>query len=336
MIAAARRWMKAGAARLLSGALPRTRHVPVVIGYHRVVENFEQAAETSIPSMLVSLARLEEHLDWLARRYRFVNLDELGAMVEAGVRFDRPAAAVTFDDGYRDFCDLALPLLRRKGIPAAVFAITGHVGTSKVQPCDRLYLLFKRRVVRGLSREDPYESMRRCINSMAQVELEEHIGSLEAEDPIPAEMYRPFHSVTWEQLAAAHRQGAIVGSHTQSHAVMTLESRPRLRAEAHESRSQIAQRLNSEVRHFAYPNGSFDSIAVDAVAGAGYRFAYTTCAHRYPEHPLLTIPRTLLWENSSLDAHRAFSGAVLNCQIQGAFGFAAACTPHGQQLERRA
>jgi len=334
MIAAARRWMKAGAARLLNSALPPTGHAPVVIGYHRVVEDFDDAAETSIPSMLVSAARLEEHLDWIGRRYRFVTLDELGAMVEAGERTGRPVAAVTFDDGYRDFYEVALPLLRRKGIPAAVFAISGHVETTKVQACDRIYLLLKRRLTRGLDHQDPYEGMRLCINSMSLTELEEHIASLEAEDSIPDELYRPFYSLNWDQLAAAHREGVIVGSHTKSHAVMTLESRPRLLAEARESRNELERFLNSEIRHFAYPNGSFDAAAVDAVAAAGYRFAYTTCTHRYPEHPLLTIPRTLLWQNSSLDAHRAFSGAVLNCQIQGAFGFAAACAPHGQQLER--
>ena len=33
-------------------------------------------------------------------------------------------AAVTFDDGYRDIYENAYPMLKRKGIPAAIFVVT--------------------------------------------------------------------------------------------------------------------------------------------------------------------------------------------------------------------
>ena len=60
------------------------------------------------------------------------------------------------------------------------------------------------------------------------------------------------------------------------------------------------------------------SVSVRAVAAAGYRFAYATTPRRNSEHPLLTIPRTVLWEKSSVGA-QLFSGAVLDCQIHHAF-----------------
>jgi hypothetical protein len=74
-----------------------------------------------------------------------------------------------------------------------------------------------------------------------------------------------------------------------------------------------------KVRHFAYPDGRFDDIAVSAVAQAGYSFAYTTCLHRNPAHPFLTIPRKGLWENSCLDAHGCFSSAIMSCQANRTF-----------------
>jgi peptidoglycan/xylan/chitin deacetylase (PgdA/CDA1 family) len=39
-------------------------------------------------------------------------------------------AAVTFDDGYRDFAELALPVLQRRAIPATLFVPAGRVGGS--------------------------------------------------------------------------------------------------------------------------------------------------------------------------------------------------------------
>jgi hypothetical protein len=79
------------------------------------------------------------------------------------------------------------------------------------------------------------------------------------------------------------------------------------------------------VQHFAYPSGIFNTAAVDAVAAAGYRFGYTTCTHRDARFPLLTVPRTLLWENSCLDSHGVFSGSILSCQIHRAFDLVSGC-----------
>ena len=106
-----RSWIKTGAARVMSrtgldnlvGLLSGAKGGPLVVGYHRVVEDFAFSAKTSIPPMLVSSGMLEQHLDWIGRRFRFISLDELGARLDARDSREDPVAAITFDDGYRDF-----------------------------------------------------------------------------------------------------------------------------------------------------------------------------------------------------------------------------------------
>src|SRR5262245_59567815 len=98
-----------------------SRACPFIVCYHRVVENFNRSASGTIPSMLTSRAMLEKHIDWIAKRYSFLSLDQIGSRLESGQGFQRPAAAITFDDGYSDVFHHAYPILRRKGIPAAVF-----------------------------------------------------------------------------------------------------------------------------------------------------------------------------------------------------------------------
>ena len=127
------------------GALSGARHTPLVIGYHRVVENFEESAQNPIPSASCSRDMLQRHLDWIGRRYRFVGLDELGVMLESGDAITEPVAAITFDDGYQDFYDHAVPVLQRKGVPAALFVVTGLVGTTQGQTPNRLYRLLSGR-----------------------------------------------------------------------------------------------------------------------------------------------------------------------------------------------
>src|SRR6185436_9199872 len=103
------------------------------------------------PSMLISTAMLERHIDWLARRYSIVSLDEIGAYLECPRGLRRPLAAITFDDGYSDVYYHALPLLQRKGVPAAVFAVTGLINTPSPQLFDRLYLSLRDLQLRGTS-----------------------------------------------------------------------------------------------------------------------------------------------------------------------------------------
>lgn len=290
-----------------------SRRTPLIVGYHRVVEDFASSAETSIPSLLVSRGMLERHLDWIGRRYRFVDLDELGALLESGRHMDRPVAAITFDDGYRDFHDLALPVLQKKGVPAALFVCTDLVGTTRAQIHDKLYLLLGRR----------YEAMRALLETVPFSGLQEAIRALESEYFIPDHAFS--RSVTWEELDRIRRAGIVVGSHTRTHIVMTNETRERVIDEAAESRRELERRLGAEVRHFAYPSGVYNTAAVSAVAAAGYRFGYTTCTHRSAGHPLLTVPRTLWWEGSGLDSNRTLSEAIMSCQVNGVFRRVGGC-----------
>jgi peptidoglycan/xylan/chitin deacetylase (PgdA/CDA1 family) len=102
----------------------RDEHRPLVIGYHRVVEDFSAEARNEMPSMLTGVRMFERHLDCLGRSFRFVSLDEIGDRLLNGLPFHEPVAAITFDDGYRDVYELAMPVLERKGIPAAMFVVT--------------------------------------------------------------------------------------------------------------------------------------------------------------------------------------------------------------------
>jgi hypothetical protein len=176
-----------------------------------------------------------------------------------------------------------------------------------------------------VSTSSPYEVMRTLLEALPLDALKHVIRTLEVEDPIPDDTLESSYAVTWEMLERIHQAGITVGSHTKNHAVMTNEAGDRVMDELVGSRQELERRLGVPVRHFAYPGGRYNAASVSAVAAAEYRFGYTGCAHRSTEHPLLTVPRTILWEHSCVDANRAFSEEIMSCQVHRAFDLVAGC-----------
>jgi len=320
-----------------AAALARGRQRPLVLGYHRVVDDFEGVARTEMPSMLTSTRMFERHLDCIGRHFRFMSLDDIGAHILSGRPFDQPVAAITFDDGYHDNYEHAFPILQRKGIPAAVFVVTDLVGRPFWQVHDRLYHLVAkafetwddpRREMSGLMRalglptasitreatRTPMLTVSALLPGMPMMSVRHLMDGLEAS------VGNGFHDIPrtldWPELHTMRRAGITIGSHTKSHVSLPAESAEVVADELQGSRLAIEAQLGEPIRHFAYPGGQFNTPTVEAVANAGYQFAYTACQHADPRHQALTIERLLLWEGSSVNGDGEFSPAILHCQTQ--------------------
>jgi peptidoglycan/xylan/chitin deacetylase (PgdA/CDA1 family) len=252
-------------------------------------------------------------------------------------------AAVTFDDGYQDVHDQAFPLLKRMGIPAAVFVVTDLVGTSRMQIHDLLYLLWARAAVKwssapqartrllsklGISSSvpsDPHTAVEMLLGSMPQSQVLRIIEALEGEVSIEEDIRREHRTLSRQAIMEMHAAGITFGSHTHTHALLPNESSERVEKELRDSRETLESWLGERVRHFAFPCGQFNAATVRAVANAGYHYGYTICRHRDSNFPLLTMPRKLLWEKSCLDTLGSFSPSIMSCQVHGVFDLVSGC-----------
>jgi peptidoglycan/xylan/chitin deacetylase (PgdA/CDA1 family) len=322
---------------------------PLVVGYHQVVRHFLPQGQAGIPPQQISVAMLERHLDWMGERYEFVSLDHIGAYYESGEGSSKPLAAVTFDDGYRDVYLNAFPLLKRKGIPATVFVVTNLVGTDTALLHDRLHAALALAFdtwsspaqtlavrLRGLGVAPEvinqaeqsgscFGAMRVLLNTLPQTEVEVALRSIEAELPPVSGGLDEARPMTWDMLREMSQAGITIGSHTKSHILLPVETSERQLDEVMGSKTALERSLVTATRHFAYPDGRFDARTAAAVAISGYRFAYTTCRHQLASYPLMTIPRRMLWERSSVDELEQFSPSVMSCQVSGLFDWWTRC-----------
>jgi peptidoglycan/xylan/chitin deacetylase (PgdA/CDA1 family) len=354
-----RRVAKLAVAALVHGAraekLVGSRRLPFIVTYHRVIADGRRPPPGSHPAMLLSVRTLERHLDWLAKSFDLVSLDDVADRIGGSVRGRRPAAAVTFDDGYQDVCDNALPLLKRKGIPAAIFVVSDRVGTQELHMHDRLLVLVARqyedwpagrgRLAMTLHRLGvDADTVARALAPGRRPELATEIllalldgatllrlaQQLEADPESASASARDHALADWTALREAAKDGFTIGSHGCSHALLANEDPRVVVHEVLGSRLEIERRLGIPVKHIAYPSGSFDPIAVRIVAAAGYRCGFTVCRHRDREFPELTIPRHVFWENTCRTPGGDFSGSLMACHVHDVPGFRPSCRGHAR------
>jgi peptidoglycan/xylan/chitin deacetylase (PgdA/CDA1 family) len=219
--------------------LMQLRHVPLILMYHGVADVAEDPNK-----LCVSPERFAEQMGWLERRgLRGVGV---GTLVDA-MRGGRHGGMVgiTFDDGYVNVLEVALPELQRRGFGATAYIISDRLG--------------------GTNEWD--EGPTWPLMSADQV----------------------------SKLAAA---GIEIGSHSATHVRLAGLGAQQLAAEVGASRSALAALTGAEIRGFAYPYGSMDAKARQAVRDAGFDYACAVDAG-VADIGLMALPRLYVGQQDS-------------------------------------
>ena len=99
-----------------------------VVFYHRV-------SDEGPNPWTISNAQFTQQIDWLAKNFDLVSLVEAQRRLREG-DCRRPAVSITFDDGYAENCQRALPMLVARKIPFTYFVSTQFVQRGEPFPHD--------------------------------------------------------------------------------------------------------------------------------------------------------------------------------------------------------
>jgi peptidoglycan/xylan/chitin deacetylase (PgdA/CDA1 family) len=263
------------------------RSKALIVMYHRFTEDEDGRA--------ISARAFRQQLDYLAARYRLVPLSFIGDLLASGKGLPPGLAAITIDDGYRDAYEVAFPLLCERKVPATLFVVTDFVDRKIwIWPDKVRYIIsraqdnvleqtidgraFHMRLNGGTSRLEAIAHINLILKLMPDEVKDEMIvsiaSSLGVELPAaPPDEYGP---ITWDQAGEMDAAGVEIGSHTQTHPILTNIDGERLRRELSDSRSRLESILKRRVELFCYPNGDTNDSVELEVKLAGYKCAVTT------------------------------------------------------------
>ena len=107
----------------------KTGKVPVYsLFYHRVCNEHPTA-------WTMTEKQFENQIDWLQNNFEIVDLQECQRRITSGFN-DRPTVSITFDDGYAENCEFALPLLIERKIPVCYFVSLDFITKQRPFPHD--------------------------------------------------------------------------------------------------------------------------------------------------------------------------------------------------------
>ena len=276
----------------LLGLYHRVRNADslTVVMFHRTLSPEDPRWRTCDPDYTLATRWLADSLAFFRRHYHVVSLEQVLASRRTGAPLPPRALLITFDDGWADNADYALPELRKAGLPALMFVVSDAVGTRQPFFQERLIAALRRGALKLADLADamqPHLSEPWRPRDESLDELREAIARLER---MPAEhreaVLAPFmaalddghrHMVTVEELHRLAAGGMALGLHGKTHAPMKHAAD--LDAELSGARAALARQLGQpapNAESMSFPHGSFDDAIAQRARDAGYELIFTS------------------------------------------------------------
>jgi glycosyltransferase involved in cell wall biosynthesis/peptidoglycan/xylan/chitin deacetylase (PgdA/CDA1 family) len=263
--------------RARSGAAPRL----LVLTYHRIAER-----AAAPPGLATPRAAFERQMRWLAGTGRAVSLADVLAAKRGARSLRDDAVLVTFDDAYRDFAQVAWPLLRRLGVPVTLFVPTAYPGDpGRSFWWDALFAAVHQGegAVRVEGRELPLDSARARRSAYRRLRDEildlPHDQAMARAEEVAAALGAPRSDagvLSWADLRRLAAEGVTLAPHTRTHPRLDRLPRERLADEIGGAVEDLVRETGGAAPALAYPAGGVSPATVRAAADAGIELGFTT------------------------------------------------------------
>ncbi len=255
-----------------------------ILTFHRVLPEGE---EYFIPPMAISANTFSKLIRWLAKFMKIIDLNDAAKQIRAG-GFQGRAAAISFDDGYKDNFDVAKDILKQAGIPATFFIPVYPIDKGDPYWWDYLYHVVRRDIseflkwLKSIGHEQIITQQPLKLFCRSIVQYLNGLGNAERLAFL-TDMSKTFGDydggrmlMIWNEVKQLIEEGFSIGSHSLSHIPLTDLTPDDAEIEIKKSKSALSERLDAEILGFCYPRGACNANIAMMAKEAGYAYAVTT------------------------------------------------------------
>ncbi|MEO7916286.1 MAG: polysaccharide deacetylase family protein [Dokdonella sp.] len=298
-----------------------------VVMFHRTLSADDPRWSSCDPDYTLAASWFSESLVFFRKHYNVVSLGQVLESRRKSVRLPPCSLLITFDDGWSDNVDYALPELQRQGLPAVMFVVADAVGTRQPFFQEQLIAAWRRGSLRvdeifaamlPFQRDvpEPYD------NSMAS--LREAIACLEKLDGDARKGILHFfaqglddglrHMVDASELLRLQKGGVALGLHGKTH--LPLTEAPDLDAELSGARAGLERQLGpsgANAESMSFPHGAHDATIAQRALDAGFELVFTSVPVLNPASPMpgWLLGRTGFETDTIVDARGKFRPDLL-------------------------
>ncbi|SDY70390.1 Peptidoglycan/xylan/chitin deacetylase, PgdA/CDA1 family [Nitrosomonas sp. Nm58] len=292
---------------LLFSPAGKNARLSIVI-YHRVLPKPDPLLGGS------DVESFETELKYLTKNFNILPLSEAVKRLRSGTLPSR-AVSITFDDGYADNAEIALPILLKYGITATFFVASGFLDGGRmwndtvIESIRQVQgeVLDLNEIDLGTHAMTSLDERRRALSFLigalkylpqearqSQVEKVRALISADLPDNL---------MMTSDQVRQLHHAGMEIGGHTINHPILTSIGNAAARTEIAEGKEILEGIIRAPVRLFAYPNGKpgkdYQVDHVNMVRQLGFDAAVSTAwGAARDSDDCFQLPRFTPWDKS--------------------------------------
>ncbi|HKC68443.1 MAG TPA: glycosyltransferase [Bacteroidia bacterium] len=262
----------------------------------------------------------EQIIIYLTRHFELVPLKDY-LLDDFVPKTQKPLCAIGFDDGYRDFLEFALPILKKYNCPSSMYVVTDCIDNN-LPPwtyvlnhhfinTEKLSISINTTDFPGHLKNTKWKTIPDRLDYAKQLnpfmKSLENSKRCEIYDTIIKELndVTPPYGLmlTWDEVRDLKNHMCEVGSHTVSHPVLSKKlSYTELMHELKESALIIKKHTGIFPTTISYPFGAYNQDVKKAAFDAGYKIGVTVNPSPYDskKHNMLEIPRIELFDEPFL------------------------------------
>lgn len=249
-----------------------------VLSIHRISDEQDYFWQPITPKNFDAL------LKYVTQYYTVISFADIPQIAQASSK--KPFLILSFDDGYYDFYEHALPILQKYQLPCNHNIVNSCASDNLIIWTQRLNYIFNhcrnhelalsftinQQVYQKEKQQDWMSFYIQIFKLMLQLPQGTRSALLDAQEE-QFSLSPQYRMMTWDEVIDCSKHNVEIGCHTYNHDVLSTIHDPEiLRFEIIQAKKELEAKLNQEIYILAFPNGQSHQAVFDTINQTNFTY----------------------------------------------------------------